>query len=130
MEAEMSSGDKFILAIDLGTSGPKVALFSTQGELIGSEFEEVRLLLLPEGGAEQSPTDWWEAIQKAAKRLLARRLVPNDEIIVIPSTGQWSGTVAVDEEGNPPGNAIIWMDSDEEGNPLGNAIIWMDSRGA
>ena len=37
----MSSKEKFILAIDLGTSGPKVALFSIQGELIGSEFEEI-----------------------------------------------------------------------------------------
>src|SRR6266508_3948755 len=100
----MSSGNKFILAIDLGTSGPKVALFSTQGELVGSEFEEVRLLLLPDGGAEQSPTEWWEAIEKAAKRLLARGLVPNEEIIVIAFTGQWSGTVAVDEEGNSLSN--------------------------
>ena len=31
----MSNTDKFILAIDLGTSGPKVALFSTHGELLG-----------------------------------------------------------------------------------------------
>ena len=117
----MSSGDKFILAIDLGTSGPKVALFSTQGELVGSEFEEVRLSLLPDGGAEQSPMEWWEAIQKATKRLLARGLVPNDEIIVIASTGQWSGTVAVDEEGNALGNAVIWMDS--RGAPYVEQIV-------
>jgi xylulokinase len=107
----MSAGDKFILAIDLGTSGPKVALFSTQGELVGSEFEEIQLFLLPDGGAEQSPGEWWETIQKATKRLLARGLVPNEEIIVIAFTGQWSGTVAVDEEGNALSNAIIWMDS-------------------
>src|SRR5574342_253073 len=79
----MPTVNKFILAIDLGTSGPKVALFSTQGELVGSEFEETRLFLLPDGGAEQSPDEWWEAIQKATKRLLARGIVSNDEIIVI-----------------------------------------------
>ena len=59
----MSASNKFILAIDLGTGGPKVALVSTQGELVGSEFEETRLILLPEGGAEQAPQDWWEAIE-------------------------------------------------------------------
>ncbi|HLO18268.1 MAG TPA: FGGY-family carbohydrate kinase [Anaerolineales bacterium] len=107
----MSSRNKFILAIDLGTSGPKVALFSTQGELVGSEFEETPLVLLPDGGAEQSPGAWWEAIQRATKRLLARGIVPNDEIVVIAFTGQWSGTVAVDEEGVALSNAIIWMDS-------------------
>src|SRR3990172_11817088 len=91
---------KFILAIDLGTSGPKVALVSTQGELIGSEFEETRVLYPPGGGAEQLPGEWWDAIQKACKRLLAKGLVPNDEIIAVASTAQWSGTVAVDQDGN------------------------------
>lgn len=103
--------DKYILAIDLGTSGPKVALFSAQGELLGSEFEEVRLLLFDDGGAEQSAGEWWEAIDKAAKRLLARGLVPAEDIAAISSTGQWSGTVAVDADGNALGNAVIWMDS-------------------
>ena len=103
--------DNFILAIDLGTSGPKVAIFSVQGELIGSEFEETPVLLSAGGGAEQSPEDWWNAIEKAGKRLLARKLVANDRIVAIASTTQWSGTVAVDQDGNAIGNAIIWMDS-------------------
>ncbi|MFZ5904691.1 MAG: xylulokinase [Chloroflexota bacterium] len=107
----MSSNDKYILAIDLGTSGPKVALFSAQGEMLGSEFEEVRLLLFENGGAEQSPDEWWEAIDKAAQRLLARGLAPSEDIVAVSSTGQWSGTVAVDADGNSLGNAVIWMDS-------------------
>lgn len=101
----MSSADKFILAIDLGTSGPKVALFSTQGELVGSEFEETQLFLLPDGGAEQSLTEWWQAIQKATSRLLARGIVPSAEILAVAFTGQWSGTVPVDEAGNGGGAA-------------------------
>jgi xylulokinase len=103
--------DKYILAIDLGTSGPKVALFSTRGELIGSEFEEIRVMLFPDGGAEQSPEDWWNAIRKAVMRLLVRGLVPIDNIAAIASTSQWSGTVAVDQDCNALENAIIWMDA-------------------
>jgi len=103
--------NKYILAIDLGTSGPKVALFTSQGEMLGSEFEETKLILLPDGGAEQAPDGWWDAIDTAAKRLLARGLAPAGEIVAIASTGQWSGTVAVDESANAIGNAIIWMDS-------------------
>lgn len=105
------SSDKYVLAIDLGTSGPKVALFSVQGELIGSEFQENRVMLLPDGGAEQSPAEWWRAVETAVKRLLDRRLVRNEDIVAIGTTGQWSGTVAVDREGNAIANAIIWMDS-------------------
>ena len=103
--------DKFILSIDLGTSGPKVALFSTQGELLGSEFEETHLTLLENGGAEQSPGEWWTAIDKAVKRLLSRGLAQNNDIVAIATTGQWSGTVAVDEAGTPLWPGIIWMDS-------------------
>ena len=107
----MISNEKYILAIDLGTSGPKVALFSTQGEMLGSEFEETKLLLFPNGGAEQSPSDWWDAIEKAVKRLLGKSLATNEDIVAIAITGQWSGTVAVDSNGNALGNSIIWMDS-------------------
>lgn len=117
----MPSNDKSILAIDLGTSGPKVALISTRGDLIGSEFEETRVILLPEGGAEQSPSEWWEAISKAVKRLLGRDLISSDEIIAIAITGQWSGTVSVDQEGNALSNAIIWMDA--RGAPFVKQIV-------
>ena len=117
----MRSGEKFILAIDLGTSGPKVALFSTQGELVHSEFEETRLILLPDGGAEQAPMEWWEAINKAAKRLLGKDLAPTENIVAIACTGQWSGTVPVGKEGDPLHNAMIWMDS--RGAPYIHRIV-------
>jgi xylulokinase len=107
----LATNDKFVLAIDLGTSGPKVALFSTRGELLGCEHQETRIFLLDHAGVEQSPVEWWSAIDTAAKRLLARNLAPVQDIVAVVSTGQWSGTVAVDASGEPLGNAIIWMDS-------------------
>ena len=42
--------DRYVLAIDLGTSGPKVALISTRGEVVHHEFEPTPLSLLPGGG--------------------------------------------------------------------------------
>lgn len=107
----MSSDKKYILAIDLGTSGPKTALVSTHGEVVDFEFEETQLLLFPNGGAEQRPDEWWDAIIKTSKRVLEKRLVPVGNIIAVCCTAQWSGTVAVDSGGNPLMNAVIWMDS-------------------
>jgi xylulokinase len=135
--------DKFILSIDLGTSGPKVALVATQGEILGSEFEETPLILLENGGAEQSPAQWWAAIDKAVKRLLARGFVPASDIIAIATTGQWSGTVAVDESGQALGNGIIWMDArgapyireicggglEAQGYSIGKLIHWIRKTG-
>jgi xylulokinase len=102
---------KFVLAIDLGTSGPKVALVSTTGTVVEREFEATQLHLLPNGGAEQDPDDWWQAIKRATRRLLATGSVPLADIVALSCTSQWSGTVAVDRAGNHVMNAIIWMDS-------------------
>jgi xylulokinase len=52
----------YLLAIDLGTSVCKVALLSARGEILELEMEPVPLTLLPDGGAEQSPHDWWRII--------------------------------------------------------------------
>ena len=58
----MSEGsDRYILAVDLGTSGPKSAIVSMDGEVIDSEFRDVPLYLFPGGGAEQDPHEWWDA---------------------------------------------------------------------
>jgi xylulokinase len=102
---------KLILAIDMGTSGPKVALVSTDGFVVGFEFEPIELVLLPEGGAEQDPDNWWAAISRATQRVIAKSKISKDDIIAVCCTTQWSGTVPVDQDGNHLMNAIIWMDS-------------------
>lgn len=105
MEAE------YILAIDLGTSGPKVALVTTDGQVLASEVEPTKLYLSDGGGAEQEPDDWWRAIIAATRRITDRDLVPTERIIAVAVTSQWAGTVAVDRQGEALGRAIIWLDS-------------------
>jgi len=107
----VSTPDEHVLAIDLGTSGPKVALIDREGTVVGAEFEAVELVLLPGGGAEQRPEEWWTAIVKACRRLLARGLIDAKQVVAVACTSQWSGTVAVDERGEALHNAVIWMDS-------------------
>jgi xylulokinase len=100
-----------ILAIDLGTSGPKVALVTVEGEVLASEVESTELFLSDGGGAEQDPDDWWRAITTAARRITDRDLVPTEKIIAVAVTSQWAGTVPVDADGHALGRAIIWLDS-------------------
>ncbi|HKZ70050.1 MAG TPA: FGGY family carbohydrate kinase, partial [Anaerolineales bacterium] len=107
----MPHNQKYILSIDMGTSGPKVALATTTGDILAYEFEETPLILLPKGGAEQRPGDWWNAIVKAAHRVLAQRLAPIENIVAVNASTHWSGTVAVDRSGQPLMNSIIWMDT-------------------
>lgn len=102
---------RHILAIDLGTSALKVALVSVAGEVVAADEEAHQAVLLPGGGAEQDPEGWWDLITRVSSRLMARGVVPPDEVAAVCCTAQWSGTVPVDTGGRPVRNAIIWMDS-------------------
>ena len=100
-----------VLTIDLGTSGPKVALFTMAGDYDDGDFTPVELKLLPDGGAEQSPDEWWRGIIDAAQRTMARGSVRPDDVAAVAVTSQWSGTVPIDHAGEPLHDAIIWMDA-------------------
>ena len=108
---DASADDTYVLAVDLGTGGPKVALVSATGRIAASAFEPVALRLLPGGGAEQDPADWWSAVVSAARRVVTDGGVTVDRIVGVGCTAQWSGTVAVAEDGTPLRPAVIWMDS-------------------
>jgi xylulokinase len=102
--------DPIILSVDLGTSGMKVALITVSGKVLGWEAEPVKLYVTPDGGAEQSPDEWWGAFLSAAKRLLARDLAEVRAIRAVCCSTQGEGTVPVDRDGNALMNCILWMD--------------------
>lgn len=106
----MSLNTSHILAVDLGTSACKTALLSASGRVLGWEAEPMPLHLLPDGGAEQDPADWWNAFVLASRRLIARNLVPVDQIVAICCSTQGEGTVPVDEHGTALSRALLWMD--------------------
>ena len=103
--------DTFVLAVDLGTGGPKVAVVSASGRIASHAFERVDLTLGDDGAAEQTPQDWWDAIVTSAGRAVAGSGVPPENIVGVGCTAQWSGTVPVGADGQAIGPAIIWMDS-------------------
>jgi len=125
---DLDPADAFVLAVDLGTGGPKVALVSATGAIAAHAKEPVALHLLEGGGAEQDPDEWWSAIVAAARRTLADGGVPVDRVVGVGCTGQWSGTVAVGGDLRPLGPAVIWMDSRGSGpvrRQVGGAVAAM-----
>jgi len=105
------SQKKYILAIDHGTGGPKTAIVSTRGEVVDWAFQEVPLHVEKGGGVEQDPKDWWNAILKTAKQVIGKGKVSVNDIVGVCNSSQWSGTVALDKDGNHLMNSIIWMDT-------------------
>lgn len=102
---------RHVLAVDLGTSVLKVALASLDGTIVAAEQEPCSVSLLPGGGAEQDPEDWWTLIGRATTRLLAGGAVAPSSVAAVSCTAQWSGTVATGSDGRALRPAILWMDS-------------------
>ncbi|MHA1783051.1 MAG: xylulokinase [Promethearchaeota archaeon] len=107
----MTDEKKYCLIFDHGTGGPKTAIVSMTGEVLDWAFQEVPLLATKGGGVEQDPSDWWSAMMKTAKKVIDNGKVPVEDIVAVCNTSQWSGTVAVDKDGNHLMNSIIWMDT-------------------
>lgn len=103
--------DRYILAIDMGSSSVKASLVSNHGEIAGAGLESIDTILIPGGGAEQEPRQWWSATMTAAKSALAAAAIPADRVVAVVSTTQWSVTVPVDEGGEAISNAISWLDT-------------------
>jgi xylulokinase len=108
---QASPEDTYVLAVDLGTGGPKVAVISATGRIVAHAFEKVGIQLAEDGSAEQRPDDWWSAIAASARRAMADSGVAPDAVIGVGCTAQWSGTVPIGADGLAIGPAIIWMDS-------------------
>lgn len=101
----------FILAIDLGTSAVKTALVSSLGEAFAVQTRPIETRLLPGGGAEQDPAQWWTATCDAARATLAAMPGEAARTLAVACTTQWAVTVPVDSSGMHLGPAISWMDS-------------------
>lgn len=99
-----------ILAVDLGTSGVKVALITAHGQVLGWAAQPIGLQLTPDGGAEQSPGEWWQAFLSTSQHLLARNLTPASSIKAVCCSTQGEGTVPVDKDGHALMPCILWMD--------------------
>lgn len=99
---------KWLLAHDLGTSGNKATLFTTEGELIDSCTYAYPTHFFNSTWAEQNPLDWWKAFCETNRRLLSGR--DATQVAAVAFSGQMMGCVCVDEKGNALRHAIIWAD--------------------
>ncbi len=103
--------ERFVLAVDLGTGGPKVGLVSLVGQVAWQDHIAVNTRWLDGGGAVQDAEEWWQIIVEATRRAMAAGTVHPGQVVAVSVTGQWASTVPVDEQGRPVGDCLMWMDT-------------------
>ncbi len=97
-----------MLAIDLGSGGPKVGLVTVCGEPVWWWHERADIF---EGTETQDAELWWRTVVEVAARGVAEAGVEPDEVVGVAVTGQWASTVPVDEQGLPVGECLMWSDT-------------------
>lgn len=115
-----SAPEPWILAVDLGTGGPKTGAVALDGRLLASHAAGVATHYLPGGGAEQHPDEWWARIVEGAAYLLGHGVDPQG-LAGVGLTGMWACTVPVDAGGRPAGPCLMW--SDTRGGPFSAKVV-------
>ena len=102
----------YVLAYDIGTTGLKTCLFSIGAtiELAASAQQGYNLYILLDGGAEQDPDQWWEAMCATTKAIFAASSVKPEQVAGLSFCSQMQGLVLVDREGRPVRRAMSYMD--------------------
>lgn len=113
---DSSLGGRFVKVIgyDVGTTGFKAGLFDISRsdiKFICGAVEHYPLIVLPNGGTEQNPDDWWRAMCRSTKYLLQKSGTPKEEIKGIACSAQCCTLVMVDENGNALRPAMNIMDT-------------------
>src|SRR5579859_4641473 len=102
---------KCVLAIDLGSSGPKISVVNEQGEILATRSGYFENVYTENGkGVEQNPDEWWRQILKLSKEVIDESGTARN-IVAISNCSQYFSSVPVDKEGNALHNAIMWEDT-------------------
>ena len=103
---------KYVISYDIGTTGVKTCLFEIDSAitLISAAMEGYKLYIMPDGGAEQDPDEWWSAICSTTKTVFSKCDIKPEQIEGISFCSQMQGLVLVDKDGVPVHRAFSYMD--------------------
>src|SRR5690554_809137 len=103
----------YVIAYDVGTTGIKTCLFELSGKLklIAGATESYNLYMLENGGVEQNPGEWWQAMGDTTKRVLRESNIAAGQIKGISFCAQMQGVVLVDRNGAPVRRGMSYMDN-------------------
>lgn len=95
------------LGVDIGTSGVKILLLSSEGVVIKTVNKSYKLLIPKSNWTEQNPNDWFEQTLKGLKEIIKGY---EHQIKAISFSGQMHGMVLLDKNDEVIRNAILWND--------------------
>lgn len=96
------------LAIDLGTSNCRSALFDSDMNMLAIADAEYPIINLSPTHVEQDAALWWQCAKQTIRNVIRR--AGGDNLRSISISSQGISLVPIDETGCPLSNAISWLD--------------------
>ena len=106
---------RYLLGYDLGSSSVKASLVDVDTGVAVSAAqsppEEMAMIAINPGWAEQDPEMWWEHLQRCTKSCFQKSGVEKPDVAAIGISYQMHGLVCVDANQKALRPSIIWCDS-------------------
>lgn len=116
-----TNAPKYVLALDLGTTGNRAILFDKEGNVAAQAYKELTQYYPHPGWLEHDPREIWEDTLWAMQTALQKGGIAASEVAAIGLTVQRETCLLWDKTtGRPLRNAIVWQD--RRTTPLCNEI--------
>jgi glycerol kinase len=103
--------EKFILALDQGTTSSRAILFNHAGEIVSVAQKEFKQIYPKPGWVEHDAEEIWSSQFGVMAEVLAKAGLKTNQVASIGITNQRETTIVWDREtGKPIYHAIVWQD--------------------
>src|ERR1700710_2511318 len=107
----MNTTEKFILALDEGTTTSRAIIFNHQGEIVAVAQKPFEQIFPQPGWVEHDASEIWYTQSSVAAEVIAKADLDGSNIAAIGISNQRETTVVWDRKtGIPLYNAIVWQD--------------------
>lgn len=102
--------ERYILAIDQGTTGSTALLFDSAGQVVSRAYREIHQIYPQPGWVEQSPAELAGNSLAVLKEALGKADIPLGQVNGLGITNQRETTILWERKsGRPVHNAIVWQ---------------------
>ncbi len=103
--------EKYILALDQGTTSSRAIIFDNHGKIISIAQKEFQQIYPQPGWVEHDPMEIWSSQAAVLTEAVVKARLRTSDIAAIGITNQRETTIVWDREtGRPVCNAIVWQD--------------------
>jgi glycerol kinase len=113
MSQNTKKSQKYILALDQGTTSSRTVLFDSQGKILGIAQKETEQIYPKHGWVEQNAVEIYQSQMETMHKVLREQNIGFEDVACIGITNQRETTV-------------VW--NKKNGEPIYNAIVWQDMR--